>query len=79
MLIPGFSRPTTPYQNGAQMAVSPVEGLADATKAATMNLNSSPKVFDGIFLFYPVRDSQWLAQIWPTLECVRLDWKYAKG
>jgi hypothetical protein len=60
----------TPYQNGAQMAVSPLEGLAEAAKAATENLSSSPKVFDGVFLFYPAWNSQWLAQIWPAFESV---------
>jgi len=56
----------TPYQNTAQMAVSQVEGLAEAAKIATANLESLPEIFDGIFLFYSAWNSRWLAQIWPT-------------
>jgi hypothetical protein len=56
----------TPYQNTAQMAVSPVEGLAEVAKIATANLKSLAEIFDGIFLFYSAWNSRWLAQIWPT-------------
>jgi hypothetical protein len=56
----------TPYQNNAQMAVSQVEGLAEAAKTATANLESLADIFDGIFLFYSTWNSRWLAQIWPT-------------
>ncbi|MGC2420782.1 MAG: hypothetical protein WA405_03930 [Candidatus Acidiferrales bacterium] len=56
----------TPYQNTAQMAVSPVEGLAEVSKTATANLKSLTEIFDGIFLFYSAWNSRWLAQIWPT-------------
>ena len=59
----------TSYQTGGQMAVSPVEGLAEVASAATSGVR--PGVFDAIFLFYPVWNSRWLAQIWPSF--LRID------
>ena len=65
-----LSSSNTSYQTGGQMMVSPVEGLTDAAKAAVESLSVLPKVFDGIFLFYPVWNSRWLARIWPTFQGV---------
>jgi hypothetical protein len=58
----------TPFQTGSQMNVSPVEGLPEAASIAVEGLNSVPTVFDGIFLFYPIWNAQWLAQIWPIMQ-----------
>jgi hypothetical protein len=60
----------TTYQTGAQMMKSPIEGLADAAQAAVAGLDMLPRVFDGIFLYYSVWNSQWLAQIWPSFQPV---------
>jgi hypothetical protein len=58
----------TPYQTPLQMRISPVEGLKEIAKEATEDLIKRHKIFDGVFLFYPLWNSQWLAQIWPSFQ-----------
>jgi hypothetical protein len=56
----------TSYQTPEQMMKSPTEGLAEAAAKSTEGLGRLPKAFDGIFLFYSVWGSLWLAEIWPS-------------
>jgi hypothetical protein len=58
----------TPFQSGEQMIVSPVEGLEQVTRAAIDNLQVTPQLFDAIYLYYPMWNSRWLAEIWPTFR-----------
>ena len=48
----------TPFQSGEQMSVSPVEGLEEVTRAAIDNLRVTPKLFDAIYLYYPMWNSR---------------------
>jgi hypothetical protein len=50
------------------MSVSPVEGLEEVTRAAIDNLRVTPKLFDAIYLYYPMWNSRWLAEIWPAFR-----------
>jgi len=58
----------TPFQDWHQLRKSPTAGLEEVARAAASELDQSPAVFDGIYLFYPINGSQWLAQIWPNFH-----------
>jgi len=63
----------TPYQDGSQMMISPTEGLREAAETSLRGISEMESPFRGIFLFYPLWNSRWLAQIWPTfrrVECL---------
>jgi hypothetical protein len=57
----------SPFQTCAQMRKSQTDGLLDAARRAIKGLAELPKVFDGIFLYYSLWASQWLALIWPEI------------
>jgi hypothetical protein len=59
---------TTPFQTTDQMNISPTEGLIETASRVATEVDELSKVFDGVFLYYPIYGSQWLAQISPRRE-----------
>jgi len=67
---PARSSYKTPYLIFSQPTPSLAARLTEGAIAGMQGLHSHQRVFDGIFLLYHLWNVRWLAQIWPTFQCI---------